>query len=204
MDLNIARALKTWRSYNFIIVSMLLLFVTTRAYGTDDNEDHSDKRCKCICPRINGTGRAVYIRNVNPEQCNCDHVVLPNVTSMADGQKVTAGEFCAKCQCKHQNRNSLTIKIVVIAFIVITGILMVYMVYLLLEARFFKPTKAVVEDTSVPYEQHLDDEGYGRNGGERRRTLSITGRLSDQMARWKRAVTQQRGNVYIRRTVLNN
>lgn len=45
-----------------------------------------------------------------------------------------------------------------IAFIVVTGLLLVYMLYLVVEARFFKGTKTLAEDTNISYEQHLDEE----------------------------------------------
>ncbi|OWA55703.1 hypothetical protein BV898_20091, partial [Hypsibius exemplaris] len=91
---------------------------------------------------------------------NCDYVVLRSLPY--EGYQVkNAAEFCATCQCKHENRNSVTIKAVVILFIVVVALLIVYMVYLLIEARLCKgATKAMSEDsaTSVAYEQHLDDE----------------------------------------------
>jgi len=161
---------------------------------------YSDERCKCICPPGNQTARAVFITHVSPDQCNCYNVVLPKL-SFEVGR-----EFCARCQCKHESRNSSTIKIVVIGFIVITGLLLVYMVYLLIEARFFKGNKALAEETNVAYEQHLDEEEYHESAAETQpnRRKSFGSRFHDQMTRWKKAVMQQRGNVYVRRTVLNN
>lgn len=45
-----------------------------------------------------------------------------------------------------------------IAFLVVTGILMVYMVYLVAEAKFFKSGKSLSEDSDMAYEQQIDEE----------------------------------------------
>ncbi|OQV17795.1 hypothetical protein BV898_08091 [Hypsibius exemplaris] len=200
--------------WSWIVIGVIICGLTASTAAVD-KDPLSDKRCKCVCPRLNTTGRAVFIQNVAPEQCNCDYVVLRSLPY--EGYQVkNAAEFCATCQCKHENRNSVTIKAVVILFIVVVALLIVYMVYLLIEARLCKgATKAMSEDsaTSVAYEQHLDDEDYEvrsrssmDNNGQRHghSGLGLRARFNEQMTRWKRAVTQQRGNVYVRRTVLNN
>lgn len=196
-----------WASLSFFVCLVITAYAQEPVAG--DLQQFSDKRCKCICPRVNGTTRAVYIKDVTPELCNCDHVVLPSLPE--EGYHVNdASEFCARCQCKHESRNSVTIKAVVIAFLVVTGILMVYMVYLVLEAKFMKNSKSLSDDSDMSYEQHIDDEDIASRGVaevEHRQPShggSIRARLSHQMTKWKRAVMQQRGNVYVRRTVLNN
>ncbi|GAU98122.1 hypothetical protein RvY_09305 [Ramazzottius varieornatus] len=189
--------------------AVFLLAIAANAEKAGD-EELSDKRCKCVCPRVNGTSRAVYTnKDVTPDLCNCDHVVLPAL--LLEGYHgYDASEFCARCQCKHESRNSATIKAVVIAFLVVTGILMVYMVYLVAEAKFFKSGKSLSEDSDMAYEQQIDEEYTSSRGTaevEHRQPshgASIRSRLKHQMTKWKKAVMQQRGNVYVRRTVLNN
>ena len=100
-----------------------------------------DFRCKCICPspqivstnesvihsNVTKPDRSVYIGNVSPMQCNCDGVVLPQLTSEVQGK---AKEFCPRCECKYESRNQTTIKWVVTMLIALILCLTAYMLFL--------------------------------------------------------------------------
>lgn len=118
-----------------LAVAVLLALAAVHVSGQYD-----DARCKCICPSpqvvANGTTgsadkpeRSVYIGNVDREQCNCDGVVLPQLT--ADVQD-KAKEFCPWCECKYESRNTTTIKWVVSMVIALVVVLVVYMTFLIL------------------------------------------------------------------------
>lgn len=104
---------------------------------------YNDFRCKCICPsphaviKPNETvklneekpDRSVYIGNVHPHECNCDGVVLPQLTSDVQGK---AKEFCPRCECKYESRNITTIRWVVTLIIGVILCLVIYMGFLML------------------------------------------------------------------------
>ncbi|MPC34964.1 Transmembrane protein 9B [Portunus trituberculatus] len=79
--------------------------------------EYDDRRCICFCPNpsvVNGTAgngttsnRLVYREPVPPSSCNCDSMVLPRVADMIRGHEQ---EFCPRCECKYESRNSTTIK----------------------------------------------------------------------------------------------
>ena len=59
---------------------------------------------------MNGTQshRKLYIENVPPNKCDCTNVVLPRV---GDDIKGKEKEFCPRCECKYESRNTTTIKV---------------------------------------------------------------------------------------------
>lgn len=74
---------------------------------------YDDVRCKCICPDtavVNGTqsNRKLYIDNVAPNKCDCTNVVLPRLGEDIKGKEK---EFCPRCECKYESRNTTTIKV---------------------------------------------------------------------------------------------
>ncbi|KAG7313063.1 hypothetical protein JYU34_000144 [Plutella xylostella] len=110
-----------------LVAAFLCVLVTGQAY--------EDKRCKCVCPSpaavLNGTGstdRKLYIANVPPNKCNCDGVILPRVGDEIKGREQ---EFCPRCDCKYESRNTTVIKVVVILVIWMVMLLLVYMGFLL-------------------------------------------------------------------------
>ena len=89
------------------------------------NAQYEDVRCKCICPDtavVNGTQshRKLYIENVPPNKCDCTNVVLPRV---GDDIKGKEKEFCPRCECKYESRNTTTIKVKVIDILLFWKIL---------------------------------------------------------------------------------
>lgn len=79
-------------------------------------QSYEDKRCKCICPSIKSVNnnteddsdRMLIIDNVPPNKCNCDGVILPRIADKIKGKEQ---EFCPRCDCKYENRNTTIIKV---------------------------------------------------------------------------------------------
>lgn len=91
---------------------------------------HGDVRCKCVCPSTpivdgspsNVSRRRLYVKDVPPDKCKCEEVVRPNLPA-----NVTATDFCPRCECKYQSRNTRTIKWFVIFTIFVVSSLSIYM-----------------------------------------------------------------------------
>lgn len=91
---------------------------------------HGNVRCKCVCPAPpsnstakNTSQRRLYVGNTSPDQCNCYKVVQPHLD-----HTIQLKEFCAKCECKYQSRNTATIRWFVIFTIILVSVLSIYLV----------------------------------------------------------------------------
>lgn len=60
---------------------------------------------------------------------NCDGVILPKVGNEIQGKEQ---QFCLRCECKYENRNTTIIKVVVIIVIWVISILVIYMAFLII------------------------------------------------------------------------
>ncbi|OWF50201.1 putative protein 2 isoform X2 [Mizuhopecten yessoensis] len=153
-----------------------------------------DKRCKCVCPKlvsnVTKNDQSVYIKDIlDPEDCKCKHVV----TNATD-------ELCVQCECKYEERNTTTIKVVVIFIICVVSLLFVYMLFLLcldpLIAR--RPTQ---------YQQQTNEEddhlSQMTSRPELTRQRSIINRVTDEQKKWKGTVQEQRKTIYDRHALLN-
>lgn len=113
--------------------------------------EHADARCKCICPPLaeddkkssNSSAqstkkRRLYLGNTEPNKCNCLNIVQPHLVNV----KIEIGipAFCIQCECKYQNRNTTTIKRIVIFFSAVLTTLTLFMLvqYLL---KYFRITR---------------------------------------------------------------
>ncbi|KAL7646719.1 UNVERIFIED_CONTAM: hypothetical protein RMT77_001972 [Armadillidium vulgare] len=168
---------------------------------------YEDKRCMCVCPDLsiifNGTksDRKIYKLPVPPSKCDCQNVVIPNVIDDIKGKEK---EFCLRCECRYESRNTTTIKVVVIFVMWILSLLVVYMGFLLcldpiLNKRRSQPT----------YREHTDEDddaslGSGSGMSQPLRVRpNVLGRVTHQQDKWKRQVQEQRRNIYDRHTMLN-
>lgn len=76
-------------------------------------------------------------------------VVLPQVGPDLKGKD---NEFCPRCQCKNENRNTTIIKVVVIIVIWVISILVIYMLFLIiLDPLLNKRVKG-------SYQEHTNEE----------------------------------------------
>lgn len=121
------------------------------ANGTEIQKkiEHADARCKCICPptpqtshknddkkSIDTPKRRLYVGNTSPNQCNCNNIVQPHLNDI----QISLKDFCARCECRYQSRNTTTIRRIIIFFIaVLIGLgLYMFVQYLL---KYFRITR---------------------------------------------------------------
>ncbi|XP_044764694.1 uncharacterized protein LOC123321289 isoform X1 [Coccinella septempunctata] len=137
----------------FLVI--LILYITKTAWCQSLSDD---KRCKCICPKVsiltNNTEivdgeRIRYVANVPPNKCNCMDVVIPKIANQLNGKE---GEFCPRCECKYENRNTTIIKVVVIIVIWIIAALVVYMAFLIVLDPLLNKRK------KGSYQEHTNEE----------------------------------------------
>lgn len=80
---------------------------------------------------------------------NCDDVVLPKIGPEIKGKE---REFCPRCECKYEYRNTAIIKVVVIIVIWVISILVIYMAFLIiLDPLLNKRVKG-------SYQEHTNEE----------------------------------------------
>lgn len=100
------------------------------------------------------TRTCIYCNTQSPlATSNCEGVILPRIAARINGKEQ---EFCPRCECKYENRNTSVIKVVVVMVIWVISLLVVYMLFLiLLEPLLNKRVKGnyqehTNEDVSVP------------------------------------------------------
>ncbi|GMT15317.1 hypothetical protein PFISCL1PPCAC_6614, partial [Pristionchus fissidentatus] len=130
-----------------VLVGLFCFMATVRA-----DTNFEDIRCRCVCPSTeyfigeNRTDsgeshrRFYTMTNMNPTKCNPHTVVAKEVTSVIDDAHLDA--FLANCECRHESRNMVLIKVVVIFVMCLLALLVAYMTFLvfidpLLRARGF-------------------------------------------------------------------
>lgn len=59
----------------------------------------------------------------------CDMMVLPKIGKEIAGKEQ---EFCPRCECKYENRNTTIIRVVVIIVICVISTLVIYMAFLII------------------------------------------------------------------------
>jgi len=205
-------------AHHLFLSSLVLTLVLFLSPASAQFEDF---RCKCICPSLEvvnatDTGRKVYILAVPPEDCNCETVVKP--------EEKIAKEFCPRCQCHYETRNTKTIQVVIIIIICVVSMLVVYMVFLLCldplmgrksaayaEQRDEAEDAASVEGGDGAMSERGSTAGLGVDGAgsgavSRRGSESaknVLSRVGLQQDKWKQQVQEQRHAVFDRQTMLN-
>ncbi|XP_054716202.1 uncharacterized protein CG1161-like [Uloborus diversus] len=184
------------------IYSFSAIFILFALFSVCDAQ-YEDVRCKCICPspevvKGNKTERKLYIANVKPSQCKCEGVVMPQAD---DYVRVKEKEFCPRCECRYERRNTMTIKVVVIIIIWVISLLTVYMLFLMcLDPLLNKRRTAYHEHTN---EEVTLDVPMPTIPRPRAGSSNVLNRVGLQQDRWKRQVQEQRRNIYDRHTMLN-
>ncbi|CAO1329903.1 unnamed protein product [Diamesa tonsa] len=197
----------------------LLVLVSVQLFALSNAQSYEDKRCKCICPSINSVmnntqednNRILVIENVAPNKCDCDSVILPKWGEKIKGKEQ---EFCPRCECKYENRNTSVIKVVVIIVIWIISLLCIYMLFLMcLDPLLNKRAK-----NQSSYQEHLneDDETASVGAASSSHVLpmvnvgraglsgvNVLNRVGHQQDKWKKQVIEQRKNIYDRHSMLN-
>ncbi|KAI9553895.1 hypothetical protein GHT06_019165 [Daphnia sinensis] len=183
-----------------VLLSFFFLFFFS--FGIRDvNAQYEDVRCKCICPDtavVNGTQshRKLYIENVPPNKCDCTNVVLPRV---GDDIKGKEKEFCPRCECKYESRNTTTIKVVVIIVIWIISLLVIYMLFLVCLDPLLN------KKTTTQYQEHNNEEDESETHSQPLRAsgAGVLNRVGQTTDKWKKTVQEQRRHIYDRHTILN-
>lgn len=90
-----------------------------------------------------------FVRFKSQYSSDCENVIMPRIADKIKGKE---REFCPRCQCKFENRNTSIIKFVVILVIWAISLLVVYMLFLIcLDPLLNKRVKA-------NYQEHTNEE----------------------------------------------
>uniref|UniRef100_A0A8D1Z880 TMEM9 domain family member B n=1 Tax=Sus scrofa TaxID=9823 RepID=A0A8D1Z880_PIG len=168
-------------------------------WGKQKNSE--DVRCKCICPPYKENSGYIYNKNISQKDCDCLHVVDPMPVR---GPDVEA--YCLRCECKYEERSSVTIKVTIIIYLSILGLLLLYMVYLtlvepILKRRLFGHSQLMQSDDDVgdhqPFANAHDVLARSRS------RANVLNKVEYAQQRWKLQVQEQRKSVFDRHVVLS-
>ena len=158
----------------FKLTGIIVVFITFFTFC-----EAGDVRCKCICPLEANSNRSnIFVVNnlTSPDLCKCVNIVQREEN------------FCLKCECKYETRNTVLIKVIVILVLVAIGSLYLYMIVCMVQRKFKKPELSVTSDAV----QEQLKEPVAR----RRRFNSTIGNLDRRMTLWQSQVDEQRNNVF--------
>uniref|UniRef100_A0A8D1Z1Y9 TMEM9 domain family member B n=1 Tax=Sus scrofa TaxID=9823 RepID=A0A8D1Z1Y9_PIG len=168
---------------------------------SDAAKNSEDVRCKCICPPYKENSGYIYNKNISQKDCDCLHVVDPMPVR---GPDVEA--YCLRCECKYEERSSVTIKVTIIIYLSILGLLLLYMVYLtlvepILKRRLFGHSQLMQSDDDVgdhqPFANAHDVLARSRS------RANVLNKVEYAQQRWKLQVQEQRKSVFDRHVVLS-
>lgn len=201
------------------MLTALLCLLALSSHGATA-EDHYDTRCSCKCPNaesifgpeeisIDYPNRKVYINSaVNASDCTCQNVVTPLLGLSQEQME----KFCPRCNCQHETRSVMTIKVVVGLIIWVLSLLLIYLLYLVFVDPVFRPKRLMRANNS--YQQHTNDDHMENLNDENVdlpnstqlnniRPRSVVNKVKNDQEKWKRQVEFQRTSVYDRHTMLN-
>ncbi|KAK6470465.1 transmembrane protein 9-like isoform X1 [Huso huso] len=217
-------------SLKFLLLSMLICFLSELVPRTDASKSFEDVRCKCICPPYRNISGHIYNKNVSQKDCNCLHVVEP---MPVPGHDVEA--YCLLCECKYEERSSTTIKVTIIIYLSVVGSLLLYMVFLLLVDPLIRKQQSFLPASPCMHPRFKDKGGeapqvrqlcppslmgypcllslvsplqdvrpsLGAEGLTRSRSNTVLERVEGAQQRWKRQVQEQRKTVFDRHKMLS-
>nr|XP_012312123.1 transmembrane protein 9B [Aotus nancymaae] len=186
---------------SLLSLSCLALFVLLLAQLSDAAKNFEDVRCKCICPPYKENSGHIYNKNISQKDCDCLHVVEPMPVR---GPDVEA--YCLRCECKYEERSSVTIKVTIIIYLSILGLLLLYMVYLtlvepILKRRLFGHSQLIQSDDDIgdhqPFANAHDVLARSRS------RANVLNKVEYAQQRWKLQVQEQRKSVFDRHVVLS-
>uniref|UniRef100_A0AC34F978 Transmembrane protein 9 n=2 Tax=Panagrolaimus sp. ES5 TaxID=591445 RepID=A0AC34F978_9BILA len=201
------------------IYSLIVLFLLVHF----SQANFEDSRCRCTCPstryfsslndtNANENQRRYYTKtNVDAGLCNPQTVVKQIVYGIVNDAHMDA--FLANCDCKHESRNTILLKIVVIFVICVLFVLGTYMVFLVLLDPMLKRQRH-----PIPYNRHTDENELEENIFASRRdddsiqmrprnaasaTSKVLNRVEAEKNKWKSSVEEQRSKVFAEHSMLN-
>uniref|UniRef100_A0A803VGR1 TMEM9 domain family member B n=1 Tax=Ficedula albicollis TaxID=59894 RepID=A0A803VGR1_FICAL len=154
-------------------------------------KNSEDVRCKCICPPYKDHSGHIYNKNVSQKDCDCLHVVEP---MPVPGPDVEA--YCLRCECKYEERSSVTIKVTIIIYLSILGLLLLYMVYLTL-------VEPILKSGFLPLQDHQPFANAHDVLARSRSRANVLNKVEYAQQRWKLQVQEQRKSVFDRHVVLS-
>uniref|UniRef100_A0A2K5IRX7 TMEM9 domain family member B n=1 Tax=Colobus angolensis palliatus TaxID=336983 RepID=A0A2K5IRX7_COLAP len=172
----------------------LALSVLLLAQLSDAAKNFEDVRCKCICPPYKENSVHIYNKNISQKECDCLHVVEP---VSVQGPDVEA--YCLLCECKYEERSSVTIKVTIIISLSILGLLLLYMVYLtlvepILKRRLFGHSQLIQSDDDIEDHQPFANEHHVP--ARSRSRANVLSKVEYAQQRWKLQVQEQRKSVF--------
>ncbi|KAK7811613.1 hypothetical protein U0070_006049 [Myodes glareolus] len=198
-------------------LSCLALSVLLFAPLTGAAKNFEDVRCKCICPPYKENPGHIYNKNISQKDCDCLHVVEPMPVR---GPDVEA--YCLRCECKYEERSSVTIKVTIIIYLSILGLLLLYMVYLtlvepILKRRLFGHSQLLQSDDDVGvyavpvisdtfylgFQDHQPFANAHDVLARSRSRANVLNKVEYAQQRWKLQVQEQRKSVFDRHVVLS-
>ncbi|XP_063464447.1 transmembrane protein 9B isoform X1 [Pan paniscus] len=202
---------------SLLSLSCLALSVLLLAQLSDAAKNFEDVRCKCICPPYKENSGHIYNKNISQKDwlqwssslsllcswdySDCLHVVEPMPVR---GPDVEA--YCLRCECKYEERSSVTIKVTIIIYLSILGLLLLYMVYLtlvepILKRRLFGHAQLIQSDDDIgdhqPFANAHDVLARSRS------RANVLNKVEYAQQRWKLQVQEQRKSVFDRHVVLS-
>ncbi|CAF0825097.1 unnamed protein product [Brachionus calyciflorus] len=186
------------------LISILTIFLFCYIKYSQAGDEFYDFRCICVCPSFSVIGeeethRKIYIDIINKDQCSCENVLSkwkPNKTEMLK-------QFCPRCNCNFEVRNTTTMKIVVIIIICILALLFIYMGFLLcLDPWMNRRTRLYQEQQNEELSMESDDHPFTAIPSSSSRS-NVINRVTQEQSKWKRQVQEQRRTVYDRHVLLN-
>ncbi|XP_048828205.1 transmembrane protein 9B-like isoform X1 [Brienomyrus brachyistius] len=182
----------------FLLACFLFIFATA---PVTDAKNSEDIRCKCICPPYKDVLGQIYNQNVSLKDCNCLHVVEPMPVA---GKDVEA--YCLRCECKYEERSSGTIKVTIIIYLSVLGLLLLYMVYLtllepVLKRRLFGHSQLIQSDDDAGDQQPFANAHDVLSRSRAR--PNVLNKVEHAQQRWRRQVQEQRKSVFDRHVVLS-
>ncbi|XP_078537110.1 transmembrane protein 9B [Lissotriton helveticus] len=177
---------------------LCLLLVVLPASESKNSED---VRCKCICPPYKENIGEVFLLNVSQKDCHCLNVASPKNVPPNDLEA-----YCLRCECKYEERSTVTIQVTIIIYLSILGLLLLYMLYLtmiepMLKKHLFGHSQLIQSDDDVGDHQPFANahEVLARS----RSRANVLNKVEHAQQRWKLQVQEQRKSVFDRHVVLS-
>ncbi|XP_002125870.3 proton-transporting V-type ATPase complex assembly regulator TMEM9-like isoform X2 [Ciona intestinalis] len=191
---------------------VLLFVLLSFQFLEDTSAQYEDIRCKCTCLAYHkyNIPAKIYTKNVLHEYCDCLRVVLPNLNGSALTD-VDIEPYCLRCGCKYEVRSTKTMQVVVYMFLVLLGVLLIYMVVMVIadpiinhvnrknRAAGLLDEETEMESIVSARDSDRPRSSSGRGSGQSQPVLQ---RVNQMQTKWKKQLQEQKSNVYDRHEML--
>ncbi|XP_066894762.1 transmembrane protein 9B isoform X4 [Kogia breviceps] len=185
----------------FYACIQLYTFLVFCTFGTNITHLYAQREQNTKKYVLIGQRERISLEHWMPSRSDCLHVVDPMPVR---GPDVEA--YCLRCECKYEERSSVTIKVTIIIYLSILGLLLLYMVYLtlvepILKRRLFGHSQLIQSDDDVgdhqPFANAHDVLARSRS------RANVLNKVEYAQQRWKLQVQEQRKSVFDRHVVLS-